>query len=176
MKSLIKYIIPAVLMFVIFSCEDDDSLEIPTNSDTESEYTYVSASEYHKASGKVIKELESEGYLSFYDYYYEETNVLVITPVTGWSYSIVVSNFVDHELIDGSTVTTFTIGNQQEYLNEYTFSIIGTNGITLYDSDSTVIGEFDGYITDTKVYVDFKSTNLEDQTWVNTQIEATKKN
>jgi len=106
----------------------------------------------------------------------DESGYMTVTPISGWSYEIVATNYVERELSDGTIVTTFTIGTQQEYVSDYDFTIIGTNGISLYDSDSTLIGAFDGYMTDTKVYFEYKSTNLDDQTWVTTKIEATKRN
>jgi hypothetical protein len=102
-----------------------------------------------------------------------------IIPYLGWAYYVQISNLSPIQLKDGSTVFTFRVDLQDVYLstdyNSQSLRIFGTNNIELKDSDGTLIGTFDGYLTEYNMYYEIRSTNLSDGSYSITNTQGTKR-
>lgn len=168
MKHLKYFSFIIVLAFIVTSCSSGEVDLVPTNP-PQGDYFYTSTSDYYLGNGTMDKEATSQGSMRL-DQNGSYT-VLNITPNLGYSYSISISNLVNH----GDT-TTFRISMQQIQIyganyDQITFNVTGTNSIPVAN-----LGNYDGYYTNNKFVFAFKSTNIQTYDWVHTTTEATRRN
>lgn len=158
MKNIKTIILSLFVALFVFSCsEDGDEWQPPINNDPTGNFEYESSTEYFQWNGrqKPDSAIASAGKIRVS--FLLNSADMYITPQIGWNYSVHLSNFENHTLSDSSVVTSFAINTQEVEYNDVYYRVLGTSNKAIRNIDGSLVGYYDGYISNDSLIFEFQS-------------------